>query len=206
MLNSRNSDFAAVLTEVENRGAAAVPEFLTPEAERMLIAAVEHAAYERAEERVGNVYQDFDQLVIKLQAASSEPSLSSLVALADEYSAFLRAQAEALKREWLAYFAPTDVHVQRYHEGSRGITPHRDGRRFVKLVSIFSPYSPAEFRLCQDRSGAPLWNHLLSSGELLLLRSPGFAGSPPVGPLHSVSGPTRGVRYSISLRMEEREG
>lgn len=205
-LTAQSLDFAAVLEEVGRRGASRVPDFLRPEIQRELLAALEKARFQRAPERVGSVYQEFDLLEIRPAEAPADPSLRPVLALCDEYVVFVMAQAEALNASWLADFEPTDIDVQRYPRGSRGITPHRDRRRFVKLITVFSLGSPAEFRLCRDREGTPLRRYRLASGDLLLLRAPGFAGQSSAGPLHSVSGPMGDMRYSIGLRMEGQPG
>ena len=184
-------------------GAGTARGALTPEARHGLVAALNSASFERAPERVGDVRQDFDLLVMKPGEGPAAPALSSLLALAEEYAALLGARATSLDEPWLADFVPTDIHVQRYRPGSAGISPHRDGRRFIKLISVFSLGSPAEFRLCHDRRGSPLRRYQLDPGDLLLLRAPAFAERPSAGPLHSVSGPTGKMRYSITLRMEQ---
>jgi hypothetical protein len=104
---------------------------------------------------------------------------------------------------WLADFRPTDIHVQRYSRDSAGISPHRDSRLFIKLISIFSLGSVAELSLFRERRGPPLRRFQLNCGDLFLLRAPGFAKCPSTRPLHSVSGPADGVRYSVTLRMRE---
>ena len=196
-------DLGAVLEEVGRCGACRVPGFLSLGSQRELLAAMECVRFERAPERVADIRQDFDLLVIPV--GSGDSRLSLLLALCDAYAALLRAQAGALNAPWLADFTPTDIYVQRYRQGSRGITPHRDHRRFVKLISIFSLGDPAEFRLCRDREGAALRRYRLASGDLLLLRAPGFAGRRSARPPHAVSGPRGAVRYSITLRMEQAE-
>ncbi len=203
MLNLSQRDLAAAMEETGRIGAGKVRGALAPEARCRLVAALESAAFERPSERVGDVRQDFDLLVMKPGEGPADPTFSALLALAEEYAALLRAQAMSLDEPWLADFVPTDIYVQRYGRGSEGISPHRDGRRFIKLISVFSLGSPAEFRLCRDRQGSPLRRYQLDPGDLLLLRAPGFAGRPSAGPLHSVSGPTDEVRYSITLRMEQ---
>jgi hypothetical protein len=149
------------------------------------------------------VRQDFDLMVMKPGLAPTDPDVSPILDLAEEYAALLRACAISLHEPWLADFVPTDVHVQRYVPEAVGISSHRDSRRFIKLISVFSLGNPAEFRLCRDRRGSQLRRYQLNSGDLLLLRALGFAGRPSAGPLHSVSGPAGGVRYSITFRMEQ---
>ena len=205
MLTGWGSDLAAALEEVARCGASRLPGFLRLGARQELLAAVERVSFERAPERVRDVQQDFDLLVIRPTAASRHPKLSPLLALCDEYAALLRVQPQLLNAPWLADFAPTDIYVQRYRRGSRGITPHRDHRRYVKLISIFSLGAPAEFRLCRDREGVALRRFPLAAGDLLLLRAPGFAGRHSARLLHAVSGPKAAIRHSITLRMEQAE-
>ena len=203
MLSNSSGAFAAALEETAQHGAAKIERALTGAAQRELLAALDAADFERAPERVSQVEQDFDMVAIKLADKPTEPGLTPVFALADEYTAFLRQQAHALDLPRLADFTPTDVHVQRYRPGSRGITPHRDGRRFVTLISIFSLGNSAQFVLCRDRQGTPLRRYRLASGDLLLLRAAGFARDSSPGPMHAVSGPEEGVRYSITFRMEQ---
>ncbi len=203
MLSVSQRDLAAAMEETGRIGAGTVRGALAPEARHGLVVALDSAAFERAPERVGDVHQDFDLLVMKLGEGPADLVPSPLLALAKEYAALLRARATSLDEPWLADFVPTNIHVQRYKPGSAGISPHRDGRRFIKLISVLSLGSPAKFHLLRDRRGPPLRRYQLDCGDLLLLRAPGFAERPSAGPLHSVSGPTDEVRYSITLRMEQ---
>ena len=75
-------------------------------------------------------------------------------------------------------------------------------RADIFLLLLNPGLGPAEFLLCRDREGAALRRFPLASGDLLLLRAPGFAGRPSGRPLHAVSGPKGAMRYSITLRME----
>lgn len=202
MLSVRQSGLAAALEEVGRQDACKIAGAVAPEARRTLVAALEGAAFQPAPKQVGDVRQGFDLLVVRPPLGSGDPGLVPLLALSDEYAALLRAQAP--DQPWLADFAATDIYVQRYGPGSGGISPHRDGRRFIKLISVFSLGGPAQFRLCRDRRGSLLRRYRLAAGDLLLLRAPGFAGRPEGGPLHAVSGPREEVRYSVSLRMERR--
>ncbi len=201
MLSVRQRDLAAALGEVRRRDACKIAGALTADARHRLVAALADAGFQRASEQVGAVRQDFDLLVVR-PPASGDPSFVSLLALCDEYAELLRGLIP--QQPWLGDFAPSDIYVQRYSPGSQGISPHRDGRRFVQLVSIFSLGAPAELHLCRDREGSSLRRYRLACGDLLLVRAPGFAGQADAGPLHFVSGPKGGVRYSISLRMEHR--
>ena len=203
MLRVRQRELAEALEEVGQSGVSRIAEALTYRARHELRLALEALDFRRAPQLVGEVRQDFDLLAMEPGPGRADTVLAPLLALAESYAALLRAKAISLGAPWLADFVPTDVHVQRYGQGSAGISPHRDSRRFIKLISIFSLGSPAEFRLFRDRRGSPLRRYQLDCGDLLLVRAPGFAHRPSAGPLHSVSGPTDGLRYSITLRMKE---
>jgi len=201
MLSLSQRDLAEALEEVGQCGVCKIAGALTPDARHELRMALEGLDFQRAPERAGDVRQDFDLLVVRLPLGSSDPSLAPLLALSDAYASLLRGQAP--DQPWLADFVNTDIYIQRYRRGSTGISPHRDGRRFIKLISVFSLGSPAEFRLFRDRRGSPMRRYQLDPGDLLLLRAPGFAERPSAGPLHSVSGPAGEARYSITLRMKQ---
>ena len=203
MLNVRQRELTEALKEVGQYGVCRIAEALTSDARYELRMALEALDFQRAPQRVGEVRQDFDLLAIQPGLGRADTALAPLLALAESYAALLRAKALSLDEPSLADFVPTNLHVQRYSPGCAGISRHRDSRRFIKLISIFSLGSPAEFRLFRDRRGPPLRRYQLNSGDLLLLRAPGFARRPSGGPLHSVSGPTDDVRYSITLRMKQ---
>ncbi|MDP3768786.1 MAG: hypothetical protein Q8S13_12290 [Dehalococcoidia bacterium] len=198
MLALSASQFAGALGEVADCGGATIAEALATEAQQKLREAAGDAPFERAPERVGQVEQDVE--VFSLGPGTRPlPRLQPIVSLTDAYVAFVREQTP-----WLADFEATHIDVQRYGRSSRGITPHRDGRRFVKLISVFALGDPAELTLCRDRQGTPVRRFRLTSGALFLLRAPGFDGRDEPGPLHAVSGPMGELRYSIGIRMERR--
>ncbi|HXF56185.1 MAG TPA: alpha-ketoglutarate-dependent dioxygenase AlkB [Actinomycetota bacterium] len=126
-------------------------------------------------------------------------------------SALARALTDAVRRDGqgipgLERWVPTVASVQRYRAGSLGITPHRDGKRFVHLVAVVNVRGRARFSLHDTRSSPPADTWRLEPGDLVLLRGPGLGGLEDGRPFHSVRGPERGVRYSLGLRMEARSG
>jgi 2OG-Fe(II) oxygenase superfamily len=191
------------LEEVGRSDVCVLAGALTTHERRELLPALERLKFQPAARLVGEVCQDFDLLVLSTDQPSQAAAPAPLLALVETYAELLRATATAVGADWLTDFMPTDISLQRYRRGASGISPHRDSRQFVRLISIFSLGSPAEFRLFRDRRGSPLARHNLNSGDLLILRAPGFANRSAVGPLHSVSGPADGVRYSITIRMKE---
>ena len=64
MLSLSQRDLAAAMEETGRIGAGTVRGALTSEARHGLVAALESAGFERAPERVGDVRQDFDLLVV----------------------------------------------------------------------------------------------------------------------------------------------
>ena len=203
MLSLRQPELAEALEEVGRYGVCKIAGTLTPDARHELRMALEALDFQRAPQWVGEVRQDFDLLAIQPGLGHADTVLAPLLAHAVSYAALLRAKALSLDEPSLADFVPTDLHVKRYSPGSAGISRHRDSQRFIKLISIFSLGGPAEFHLFRDRRGPALRRYQLNSGDLLLLRAPDFARRPSGGPLHSVSGPTDDVRYSITLRMKQ---
>lgn len=195
MLRTDGDGLLAALDDVRRDGGARIARALTDGAQQELLDAVAGAQYEPAERYAGRVEQDLESLAGGTEAALK---LGTVRRLVEAYEALLR----GVDLPQLADFAVVDVEVQRYRAGSRGITPHRDHLRYVRLVSVFSLGAPAEFRICRDRGGTPIRTYRLESGDLFLMRAPGFDGSDPARPLHTVFGPEDGVRYSIGLRMK----
>jgi hypothetical protein len=69
-----------------------------------------------------------------------------------------------------------DLILQDYPAGSRGITPHRDHIAYRFIVAIVVLRGEGRFFVCEDRSGAGAREIPAATGDLLLMRAPGFAG------------------------------
>lgn len=91
--------------------------------------------------------------------------------------------------------------LQKYHKGSTGITPHRDGLRYVNLVCIFIISGEGRFYICPDRSGSGSREVAASPGDVVLLKAPGFLGSRD-RPFHYVAD-IQTVRYTLGLRQDD---
>lgn len=181
-------------------GAARVPSFL-PEAERArLLALCERLEYRPQPEQVGLVRQEMDLQILRPEDLRRQAA-GPLRAVLDRYLGALRRLAAEPGRAWLAEAAPNEIYVQRYRPGSAGITSHRDEKRFVRLIAIVSLGAPVEFRTSLERNGPPLAQFPVESGDLVLLRAPGFGRRPDRRPFHAVSGPESGVRYSVTFRV-----
>jgi len=92
--------------------------------------------------------------------------------------------------------------LQRYEEGSIGITPHRDGLSFINLVCVFVIDGKGSFYVCSDRSGRDSIEIDASPGNVIFMRAVGFLGSEDERPFHYVAG-IRETRYTFGLRQKE---
>ncbi len=106
-------------------------------------------------------------------------------------------------RGWVAYPCKTRLNLnsmslQRYEKDSIGITPHRDGLRYINLVCIFIIGGKGRFFVCSDRSGTNAKEIRASPGSVILMRAPGFLGSKE-RPFHFVTD-IREARYACGLR------
>jgi hypothetical protein len=102
----------------------------------------------------------------------------------------------------LRTWVPDDVEVQRYEPGALGITAHRDGKRFRRLVAVVTVRGSARFAIRAERHGDIVAEWEVGPGDLVLLRGPGLAGARDGRPFHEVSGPRDGVRSSVAFRMD----
>jgi hypothetical protein len=103
----------------------------------------------------------------------------------------------------LEEWRPNDIAAMRYHPGSLGITPHRDGKRQRYLIAIVTIEGAAAFTLCANREGTSIDHWPTTPGSLVLMRGPGLNGAEDRRPFHTVSGPTRGARISLTFRCRD---
>lgn len=190
---------SAALAICAVEGAAALP--VLSEADRMrLVAAVEGLSWRPARSAVGEgerqVLQDFE-LTLQLPGSSPYRETAALI------DAAIAAAASRLRPNPLPEgFYINDLILQRYAPGSRGITPHRDHLRYRGLVALIVVSGDGRFCLCDDRSRAGEREIAAEPGDLLLMRAPGFAGSPE-RPFHFLDRITV-ERLSFGLRWDTR--
>lgn len=193
--------WAAALETVGRQGHAHL-DLLDGEGCRHLLAACAGLSYRVARPLVGTagreVRQDFE-LTMEI------PQPHPLRALAVALEAAVGAAAAGLRPnplpEGLVF---NDLIVQRYHRGSRGITPHRDHLRYTGLVVLVTLVGSADFFVCADRSGAQAVSLPARPGRAILLAAPGFAGGRE-RPFHFVSA-VREPRISLGIRQDSRPG
>ena len=99
--------------------------------------------------------------------------------------------------------------LQKYEQGSIGITPHVDGLSCINLIAIFLLKGAGDVFLCDDRKGSnprPLDTTL---GNVIIFRAPGFFGSSR-RPFHCLTNITEeritfGLRFDRKLEGENRK-
>lgn len=188
----RDLDWATLLREVTEQGAAFAARAVGRSVCEQLVAELRDGPYEPVAPLIGQVRQEVESFEAPIPELDRYPLLGGLC---DELGRQVHWHGVP---EWV----PNEVAVQRYQPGSVGITPHRDQRRYAQLVVVITVAGSASFTLCHNRDGDPIRTWQAEPGSLVLLRGPGLAGDPDGRPMHSVGGPTGTPRTSIGIRMD----
>ena len=188
-------DVAAALEALGGADAVSLA-LLTGDTRRRLLAAARRGAWRPARAVVGSgdnvVRQD-------MEVCSEFPGASPFRALARRFQALVEDAAARLGEELFATpLRLDDLVLQRYRAGALGITPHRDGLRYVNLAALFTLSGEARFCLCAGRDGSGVREVDAAPGTVILLRAPGFRGGTE-RPFHFVCD-IRARRYSFGLR------
>lgn len=184
------------LETTAEQGCAHVPGALVPGFREALHRETASGPFAASEREIGPVYQEVAGYVVTSSEAAGFP-------LADHLRRELsqRVRDTGAGMEGLTSFVANEVHVQRYAQGSSGISPHRDGTRYRPLLAVFTTAGRARFSVHPARDAEPLAAWEVAPGDLVLLRGPGLAGADDGRPMHAVSGPTGDeARYSVSVR------
>ena len=180
-------------------GHARVVSAIAPDVLRLLRVEIESNPFHPFGESFGEVRQQIDGYDIRLPATGF-PVLSAVCRdLRDE----VRSQGRGVRG--LATWAPNEVGVTHYVPGSIGITPHRDGKWYRRVVVVATVYGRAPFAICRSRDPQDIVERWISTpGDLVLMRGPGLAGARDGRPFHLVEGPRRGERLSLGIRMSDK--
>jgi hypothetical protein len=189
-------DLREPLARTARRGAAFVPAALTGRFLARLQEEVERGPFRPLPEEIGPVRQETEALEVRGRLAG----YPRLAELRPALVRAVREQGSGIRG--LSTWQPTEVSVQRYRGGAVGITPHLDGKRYRRLVAVFTTSGRAWFTVCRDRGGEPVEEWETVPGSLVLLRGPGLGGLRDGRPFHRISGPESGWRYSVGFRME----
>lgn len=192
ILDERNFNLNTFET-IRQKGIVSIPGVLEQNTRDILLRKLSMRQPQKAEAEVGphRVKQCYDYFDNLLTDTSFQTLASDLTHIIERWT----------KRNPGFFSQPvqfTDLMAQRYEPGPFGISPHRDGLRYINLVALFVLKGQAEFCLCDSRSGANPVSIENEPGSLLLMRAPGFCGE-DFQPFHFV-GKISSQRISLGLR------
>lgn len=194
-----NLDADGILEELSSVGATSV-RLLEEDFRLALLKEAQDYDYQPEDEFVGS-----GDRVVRQQVSSfdSFPEHSGYVLLKNSFQGLLNRSLEELE----AYPFETalgfnSMVLQRYEEGSLGITPHKDGLRYINLVYVFIIGGRGRFYVCSDRSGRDAREVDASPGNVILMRAPGLFGAEDNRPFHYVS-EIEETRYTFGLRQKK---
>jgi len=164
-----------------------------------LLAELDDGPFRPFGESFGEVRQQIDGYDVRVPAIR----FPLLTRLCRELHEIVRIQGRGV--HGLATWAPNEVGIAHYVPGSIGITPHRDGKWYRRLVIVATAYGRAPFAICASRDPDDVVERWVAGpGDLALMRGPGLAGVRDGRPFHLVEGPRRGERLSLGIRMSTR--
>ena len=194
----RDLDTASILKDLSSLGATSI-RLLDEDFRVALLKEAQDYTYEPEDEIVGSGGR-----VVRQQLSSFEdiPEDSDYILLKNSFQDLLE---ERLARLGTYPFEMAlgfnSMVLQRYEEGSIGITPHRDGLSYINLVCVFVIGGQGSFYVCSDRSGNDSIEIDASPGNVIFMRAPGFLGSEDNRPFHYVTD-IREPRYTFGLRQK----
>jgi hypothetical protein len=166
---------------------------------RRLRAEIERGHFRPFGESFGEVRQQIDGYDVPIPASG----FPLLTALCRDLRDVVRSQGRGVRG--LATWAPNEVGVTHYVPGSIGITPHKDGKWYRRVVVVATVYGHAPFAICASRDPQDIVERWIAEpGDVVLMRGPGLAGARDGRPFHLVEGPRRGERLSLGIRMSRR--
>lgn len=194
-----NLNTDSILEELLSVGATSV-RLLEENFRVALLEEAEDYDYQPEDEIVGS-----GDSVVRQQVSSFDvfPDHSGYVLLKESFQDLLEqrmAQLEAYPLETSLGF--NSMVLQRYEEGSLGITPHRDGLSYVNLVCVFIIGGRGRFYVCSDRSGRDAKEVDASPGNVIFMRAPGLFEAEDNRPFHYVS-QIEETRYTFGLRQKK---
>ena len=194
-----NLNTDSILEELLSVGATSI-RLLEENFRVALLEEAEDYDYQPEDEIVGS-----GDSVVRQQVSSFDvfPDHSGYVLLKESFQDLLEqrmAQLEAYPLETSLDF--NSMVLQRYEEGSLGITPHRDGLSYVNLVCVFIIGGRGRFYVCSDRSGRDAKEIDASPGNVIFMRAPGLFEAEDNRPFHYVS-QIEEPKYTFGLRQKK---
>lgn len=194
----RDLDTASILKDLSSLGATSI-RLLDEDFRVALLKEAQDYTYEPEDEIVGSGGRVVRQQLSSFEDFSED---SDYILLKNSFQDLLEerlARLETYPFEMALGF--NSMVLQRYEEGSIGITPHRDGLSYINLVCVFVIGGQGSFYVCSDRSGNDSIEIDASPGNVIFMRAPGFLGSEDNRPFHYVTD-IREPRYTFGLRQK----
>jgi hypothetical protein len=192
-------DLGRILEELSSVGAASLR--ILKEGFRMaLLKEAEGHEYKPQDEVVGSGDRVVRQ---QLSLFSDFPNGSGYLLLRDSFQELIErclAGLESYPFETTLNF--DSMMLQKYEEGSLGITPHKDGLSFINLVCVFVVGGRGRFYVCSDRTGRDAKEIHASPGHVIFMRAPGLFGAENDRPFHYVAD-IQETRYTFGLRQRQ---
>lgn len=190
-----------IITELSSVGGIVVKDFLKLDFASVLLEEIKIADYQPQPNYVEKVTQELDLCVLD-EADRNKPDhngYANTFMLRDTFLKFMKTRGQNTEiSEFFPKLNFDSVYLQRYQRNSRGVSAHKDHKRYINLICIFSLGADSRFLLYNSNGSAKGMD--ASHGSLIMLRAPGFPFSGASRPLHSLEGPKENIRYSISLR------
>jgi hypothetical protein len=195
MLTRNRINIAQLVERLTNVGAASLP-IIANHFRRALRDEAERYQYVREAEVVGTGQNIVRQ---QLEACECIPPTDGAMLLKIAFQTLMDRSLTASPT--YPFSSRLDLNacvLQRYQPGSIGITPHRDGLRFVNLVCIFVIAGRGRFYVCADRAGNAPQEISAPPGNVVLMRAPGFLAACE-RPFHYVA-EIKNTRLTFALR------
>lgn len=188
-------DLKGALEVIARQGATSVP-LLAKEYHLALLEEAQKLTYQPEPEVVGS-----GERVVRQQLATCEsfPPGSLYLRLSEALGQLLGERlAEIEPYPFETPLRLNALSLQRYTAGSLGITPHRDGLKYVNLIVVVVIAGKGRFCTCANRSGREAQEIAAETGRAILMRAPGLYGSRE-RPFHFVDQITAD-RWTFGLR------
>lgn len=166
----RPIDWRGVVERVRREDAITVPRFLREDAIEKLLHEAERYAWTPAPETVEpyGIEQRFEFISEFPELSVFHDVQCSLEMHLDD-ALYVDAGIEQ------PHVTLSDMRAQRYQPGPLGVSPHRDGKKYQRLIAVLILSGNARFCVCDDRSGAGERAIRNEPGDMVLLRGEGLS-------------------------------